>query len=85
MVPVRLRLQEADPGVELGGDVEVLVVRGHDAHEGGFVCADLSDVAVAAVTKLRMAIAAILGLLWRAVEGLVDLCGDVDDGTCQKE
>ena len=32
-VPMRLCLQEADPGVELGHDVDVLVVGGKDADE----------------------------------------------------
>ena len=49
-----------------------MVFRGHDSYEGGFVGANLGDVAVAAVAELGVAVAAILGLNWRTVEGLVD-------------
>ena len=45
-VLVRLRLEEADPGVELGGDVDILVVHGHDTNEGGVVGGDVGDVGV---------------------------------------
>lgn len=79
MVAMGLCLQEADPRVELGHDAEVLVVGRHDAHEGGFVRSDLRNVAVAAGAELRMAVAAVLRLGWRPMEGLVDLCGDGND------
>ena len=45
-VQMRLCLQEADAGVQLGGHVEVLIVHGKDADEGGAVSGDLGYVGV---------------------------------------
>ena len=80
MVAMRLRLQEAYTRVELGRDVEILVVRWHDTNESGLVRTDLGYVAVAAVAELRMAIAPVLRLSSGPMECLIDLSRDGDHG-----
>ena len=61
--PVRLRLQESYPRVQLRDDVVVLVVRGHDAKEGGAVRADLRHVVVCAAAVFGAPVAACARLL----------------------
>ena len=64
-----LGLEEADAGIQLGGDGFVLVVLGEGADEGGVVCADLGYVGVLAVAEGRVAVAGRLGL-----DGVRDGC-----------
>ena len=59
-----LGLEEADAGVELGWDVDVLVFHGEDADEGGIVSCYLCDIGVFPVAKLDSAVASNLGLLF---------------------
>lgn len=56
-VAVRLRLQEADTCVELGRDIDVVVVHGKDANERGIVGSDVRDVGVFAIAELLSAVA----------------------------
>lgn len=61
-VAVDLGLQEADAGVELGGDIDILVLHRQHAYEGRIVGGDVSDVGVFSVAELLVTIAADLGL-----------------------
>ena len=54
-----LGLEEADSGVELGWDVDVLVFHGEDADEGGVVGADVRYVGVFPLTQEGVAVAAV--------------------------
>lgn len=57
-----LCLQEADAGVKLGRDVDVLVFHWEDADEGGIMRGDVGDVGVLSIAEFFTAIAADLGL-----------------------
>ena len=57
-VEVGLGLEEADAGVELCGDEDVLVVHGEDADEGGVVGGYLGYVGVLSVAELNVAVTA---------------------------
>lgn len=61
-VTVGLGLEEADAGVELGGDVDVLVFHWEDADEGGVVRGDVGDVGVSPVAEFGAAVATGWGL-----------------------
>lgn len=56
-VAVRLRLQEADTCVELGRDIDVVIVHGKDANERGIVGSDVRDIGVFAIAELLPAVA----------------------------
>lgn len=56
-IQVRLSLEKTDPGVKLRCDVDILVVLGHGADEGGIMAADLGYVRILAGAQLRVAVA----------------------------
>lgn len=52
-----LALEKANPGIELGGDINILVVREARPYKGGVVGADEGYVRVWAVAELGAAVA----------------------------
>lgn len=65
-VSVGLRLQKSDACVQLGYEINILIVRREDTHEPGVVSRYLGDVGIFAFAKLDVAVATSLGLIVNA-------------------
>jgi len=84
MVAMGLYLQKPYACVELGGYVNVLVLKGHDTYESGIVGTDMRDVAPGPIAKCWVAIAAVFFLNWWMIDKEGDLGNDAADG-CNKK
>ena len=84
---VSLRLEKSDAGVELHRHVDILIVGGHDAVEGGVVGADLGEIVVGPRTVFGVSIAAggIVGQLGGdVVDHGIERCGKAEAGSDDK-